>query len=43
MTLEELWNLFPIFLTTHKEYWKNWFKEEQYRLTGILPMQKLLE
>ncbi|AWH76351.1 GrpB family protein [Clostridioides difficile] len=42
MTLEELWNLFPIFLTNHKECWKNWFKEEQYRLTEILPMQKIV-
>ena len=28
MTLEELWQLFPIFLTEHQEYWKEWFYDE---------------
>lgn len=25
MTLEELWQLFPIFLTEHQECWKDWY------------------
>ena len=37
MSLEELWELFPIFLTEHKEIWNRWFAEEQKRLAGILP------
>lgn len=36
MTLEELWELFPIFLTEHKEYWSEWYKEEQAFLSEVL-------
>lgn len=32
MSVEELWRLFPIFLTEHKDYWKQWFDEEKLRL-----------
>ena len=39
MTLEELWALFPIFLTEHQESWANWYAEERTRLAGILPPQ----
>ncbi|MER0284724.1 GrpB family protein [Clostridioides difficile] len=42
MTLEELWELFPIVLTVHKECWKDWFKEEECSLTGVLPMQNIV-
>lgn len=41
MTLEELWELFPISLTEHKEYWKDWYCEEEKRLLEILPTQKI--
>ncbi len=37
MTLEELWELFPIFLTEHKPYWKSWYEEEASVLKNILP------
>lgn len=37
MTLEELWQLFPIFLTEHKPYWADWYAEEVAQLKGILP------
>ncbi|MDE6441251.1 MAG: GrpB family protein [Clostridia bacterium] len=37
MTLEELWELFPIFLTEHKPYWANWYEEEVAVLKNILP------
>ena len=37
MTLEELWRLFPIFLTEHKPYWTEWYKEEVDSLKQILP------
>lgn len=37
MTLEELWNLFPIFLTEHQESWKQWYEEEKELLLTLLP------
>ena len=37
MTLEELWQLFPIFLTEHKPYWKDWYNEETAKLKSMLP------
>ncbi|MFQ8601729.1 MAG: GrpB family protein [Anaerovoracaceae bacterium] len=29
MSLEELWKLFPIYLTEHKLYWKEWYSDEE--------------
>ena len=37
MTLEELWELFPIILTEHNEFWNKWYADEERRLVGILP------
>ena len=37
MTLEELWALFPIILTEHREIWAAWYAKEQRRLARILP------
>ncbi|MCH5349069.1 MAG: GrpB family protein [Oscillospiraceae bacterium] len=37
MTLEELWELFPIILTEHNEEWTKWYAEEEKRLIGVLP------
>lgn len=37
MTLEELWQLFPIFLTEHKSCWSIWYSEEITMLQSILP------
>ena len=37
MSLEELWELFPIYLTEHKPYWKDWYEEEVAALKNILP------
>lgn len=37
MTLEELWNLFPIFLTSHKNCWKNYYREMEDRICSELP------
>ncbi|MDE5562737.1 MAG: GrpB family protein [Clostridiales bacterium] len=37
MTLEELWQLFPIFLTEHNPCWADWFAEEVATLKSILP------
>lgn len=37
MTLEELWELFPIILTEHKPFWADWYNEEVTLLKSILP------
>lgn len=39
MTLEELWRLFPIFLTEHHSCWKQWYLEEEALLKNILPRE----
>lgn len=37
MSLEELWQLYPIFLENHKTYWVDWYNEEVKNLKNILP------
>ncbi len=37
MSLEELWKLFPIFLTEHQSCWKNWYTDEKAVLEKIIP------
>lgn len=37
MTLEELWQLFPIILTEHNENWEQWYLEERNHLVKLLP------
>ena len=41
MTLEELWALFPIFLTGHKPEWSQWYSEQEELLFSILPEQEI--
>ena len=36
MSLEELWQLFPIFLVEHKPEWKDWYESEKASLKKIL-------
>lgn len=36
MTLEELWQLFPIVITQHDARWKSWAADETRALTAIL-------
>jgi len=36
MSLEELWQLFPIFLTEHQDCWKEWYFEEENLLKKTL-------
>ncbi|MEA5020860.1 MAG: GrpB family protein [Gordonibacter sp.] len=38
MTLEELWELFPIVLSEHEDCWVDWYAEEERRIRGFLPM-----
>lgn len=42
MTLEELWELFPIYLTEHKTEWHTWYEEERIRLQSCLPMSDIV-
>ena len=41
MSLEELWQLFPIFLTDPKPYWKQWYAAEEKQLKSLLPMARI--
>lgn len=41
MTLEELWQLFPIVLTKHQECWKSWYQEEAVLLQKVLLHDKV--
>ena len=36
MTLEELWQLFPIYLTEHQSCWQEWYSEEESLLKKVL-------
>ena len=36
LTLAELWELFPIYLTEHDPAWETWYEEEKERLLGFL-------
>ncbi|MDO5552416.1 MAG: GrpB family protein [Planctomycetia bacterium] len=42
MTLQELWQLFPIQLTPHNDSWKSWYEEEQDFLKTVLPPHALI-
>ena len=37
MSLEELWQLFPIILTAHQECWEQWYLAEEALLKKVLP------
>ncbi len=37
MSLEELWKLFPIYLTEHQPYWKEWYTDEENFLKNRVP------
>lgn len=39
MTLEELWDLFPIILSEHNECWNNWYRKEEKRILEFLPIK----
>ena len=38
MSLEELWQLFPIILTEHKDCWEEWYHEEEYLLKSAFSL-----
>lgn len=41
MTLEELWQLFPIFLVEHREEWADWYQEESQQLLKLLTKDRI--
>ncbi len=42
MTLEQLWQLFPIILTPYNPDWKNWYREQQDILSDALPAEQVI-
>ncbi|MBD5545032.1 MAG: GrpB family protein [Lachnospiraceae bacterium] len=40
MSLEELWQLFPVFLTEYQACWKEWYSEEEIFLKKAMPQAK---
>lgn len=41
MTLEELWELFPIILTEHQACWRGWYLEEAQRIQAFLSIPEM--
>jgi GrpB-like predicted nucleotidyltransferase (UPF0157 family) len=42
MSLEELWQLFPIYLTEHNPLWQAWYQEEHNLLLRVLPKESIV-
>ena len=42
MSLEELWQLFPIFLREQQAVWKDWYAEERLLLLSFLPEHQIV-
>ena len=41
MSLEELWQLFPIYLTEHDASWSTWYADEEQHLKDHLPADRI--
>lgn len=41
MTLDDLWELFPIILSEHKAYWNDWYVEEEKRIKAFLTIENI--
>lgn len=41
MSLEELWQLFPIILVEHNPLWKVWYDEERNTILSIVPTERI--
>ena len=42
MSLEELWQLFPIFLVEHNKDWELWYEEEKRIITSLIPKKYII-
>lgn len=40
MELEDLWKLFPIYLTEHQDVWIQWYEEEKNQIHQILAVEE---
>ena len=43
MSMEELWQLFPIFLVEHNEEWVQWYDEERKAILLTVPNECIKE
>ena len=41
MSLEELWEIFPIFLVEHNNEWKTWYEEEKLNILSLISKEKI--
>ncbi len=41
MSLDELWELFPIILSEHKDCWNDWYREEENRIADFLSIKDI--
>ena len=39
MSLEELWELFPIFLVEHNSEWSRWYEKEEKNIRTLIPAE----
>ena len=42
MSLEELWQLFPIFLVKHNKEWADWYDEEATTILSLIPAKYIV-
>lgn len=42
MSLEELWQLFPIFLVKHNKEWADWYDEEATAILSLIPAKYIV-
>lgn len=42
MTLEELWELFPIILKEHNPQYKNWYKDEKQKILNAVESENII-
>ncbi|WP_347103724.1 GrpB family protein [Streptococcus anginosus] len=42
MSLEELWQLFPIFLVKHNKEWADWYDEEATAILSLIPAKYMV-
>lgn len=40
MTLKELWQLFPIYLTEHNDCWEDWYNDEKNNIISCIDLKK---
>jgi hypothetical protein len=41
MSLEELWEIFPIFLVEHNDEWETWYEYEKSNILSLIPKEKI--